>query len=193
MTDQSDSHDPLHKIISDHIGEIRSIVPLGEGLDNVAFLVNDELVVRQSNDPNSNSRADAIRREAALLAVVARWSPLPVPEIVFAEPESGLLAYPMLPGQSCIDLPRDATPAVIAEPLGELLTAIHGIPFAEVESLVERDNGPLADWLEEAEEGYAQIAGSIPASSRRQIEAFLAEPPPPEPGNVRFCHNDLGA
>jgi aminoglycoside phosphotransferase (APT) family kinase protein len=188
----TDSLDSLHRIISHHIGEIRSISPLGAGLDNIAVIVNDELVVRQSIDPEAESRANAIRREVELLAVVGHHSPLPVPEIALSDPENGILAYRLLPGRPCIDL-KDAHWKFDPTQLGEFLTRIHGIPLHDVETLVEHDDDPLVDWLSESTEAYAQIAGSIPGSFRPRIEAFLAEPPPPGPGNLVFCHNDFGA
>jgi hypothetical protein len=50
--------------------EVGSISGLGEGLDNAAYEVNGELIVRASKEPDPAVRTDATRREAALLAVV---------------------------------------------------------------------------------------------------------------------------
>jgi aminoglycoside phosphotransferase (APT) family kinase protein len=49
-----------------------AVTPLGAGLDNTAFDVDGELVVRLSRDPDPAERARVVRREARLLAVVAR-------------------------------------------------------------------------------------------------------------------------
>jgi hypothetical protein len=62
-------HLPGHKI--------RCVTGLGEGLDNATFEVDGELVVRKSKEADPALRADAIRRETALLAAVARISTLP--------------------------------------------------------------------------------------------------------------------
>src|SRR5690242_17063637 len=81
---------------------IGSVVPVGAGLDNVAYEVNGELIVRFSRQPDPK-RLD---REARLLAALAKVAPLPVPEPAFTVAEQGCLAYPKLPGTPLLDLPR---------------------------------------------------------------------------------------
>ncbi|MFE5374476.1 phosphotransferase family protein [Streptomyces mirabilis] len=63
--------------------QIDSVVPLGEGLDNLAYEVNGELIVRFSKEPDLARRASLVGREARVLAAVADISPLPVPEPTF--------------------------------------------------------------------------------------------------------------
>lgn len=134
-------HLPGHKV--------RSVRALGEGLDNAAFEVDSELVVRKSKEADPILRADAIRREAALLAAVARISTLPVPEPLFADPEAGAIAYRKLPGRPLLDHPA-AEPARLAPALGRFLGRLHQTPTEEVGRLVVRDAYPLASWLRDA-------------------------------------------
>ena len=63
--------------------EVRSVATVGEGLDNAAYEVNSELIVRVSKEPDPAVRSEATRREAAVLAAVAGLSTLAVPEPVF--------------------------------------------------------------------------------------------------------------
>ncbi len=177
-------HLPGHKV--------RRVAALGEGLDNAAFEVDGELVVRKSKEAAPALRADAIRREAALLAAVARISTLPVPELAFADPEAGFIAYRRLPGRPLMYHPA-SEPALLAPELGRFLGRLDGASLAKLEGLVERDCHPLAAWLEDAEIDYGGISERLPAGARRQIEGFLARPPPAEPQTQAFCHNDLGA
>ena len=177
-------HLPGHKV--------RRVTGLGEGLDNAAFEVDGELVVRKSKEADPALRADAIRREAHLLAAVARISTLPVPEPLFADPEAGFIAYRRLPGRPLMDHPA-AEPALLAPELGRFLGHLHGPSPEKLEGLVERDLYPMAAWLEDAGEDYRDIAKRLPAGARRQIEDFLDHPPPAEPQSLAFCHNDLGA
>jgi aminoglycoside phosphotransferase (APT) family kinase protein len=172
--------------------EVRSVRVLGEGLDNAAFEVNGELTVRKSKEPDTARRAESIRREAALLATVARISTLPVPEPVFADPEEGVVAYRRLPGVSLMDRPV-AEPARLAPALGRFLGRLHQAPPEEVERLVERDTYPLGAWLRDAGRDYREVSGRLPDSARRRIEGFLDRKPPCEPLALAFCHNDLGA
>jgi aminoglycoside phosphotransferase (APT) family kinase protein len=177
-------HLPGHKV--------RRVTALGEGLDNAAFEVDGELVVRKSKEADPILRAAAIRRETYLLAAVARISTLPVPEPAVADLEAGFIAYRRLPGRPLMDHPA-AEPARLAPALGRFLDRLHQTPPEEVERLVVRDAYPLASWLRDAEEDYRGISGRLPAKARRLIEDFLGRTPPAEPRAPAFCHNDLGA
>lgn len=54
--------------------ELRSVSRLGEGLDNAAYEINGELVVRVSKEPDPAARREATRHEASLLTAVAKLS-----------------------------------------------------------------------------------------------------------------------
>lgn len=172
--------------------EVETIARLGEGLDNVAYEVNGELVVRGSKEADSASRSESVRREADLLAAVAELSTLPVPEPVFADVEAGVIAYVKLPGLPLMVHPV-AEPARLAAPLGRFLNCLHQAPVEKMEELVPRDTDPLMTWRQEAERDYREIASHVPAADRRRVEDFLGRTPPAEPRAVAFCHNDLGA
>src|SRR5690349_4453990 len=74
--------------------QIDSMVPLGDGLDNYAYEVNRELIVRISKAPDPGRTV----REARLLSAVAAVAPVPVPSPAFVIAERGCLAYYKLPG-----------------------------------------------------------------------------------------------
>ncbi len=170
---------------------IRSVVPLGEGLDNVAYEVNGELVVRFSKETDP----ERLTHEAHLLAAVAEVSPLPVPRPVFADAEQGCLAYLKLPGVPLLDMPGHRRPdhqTSVAAALGELLTALHAVPLARLAGLVEPDDQPLADWRRGAAQTYATVAGQVPVAHRGPVEAFLDATPPDGGYALVFSHNDLG-
>src|SRR5205807_1666436 len=102
---------------------VESVRLIGEGLDNIAYEVNGDLIVRCAKHPDP-ARVD---REARLLTTVAAVSPIPVPRPVFTVPEHGCLAYPKLPGRPLIDLPRSScenhAPAIAAT-LADFLAAL---------------------------------------------------------------------
>ncbi|MEV7968538.1 aminoglycoside phosphotransferase family protein [Sphaerisporangium sp. NPDC088356] len=172
--------------------EVRSITKLGEGLDNVAYEVDRELIVRGSKETDPAARAESIRREAELLAVVARLSPLPVPEPVFADVDAGFLAYVKLPGVPLIGHPV-AEPTRLAAPLGGFLSSLHQAPVEEMEKLAPRESYPLLSWRQDAERDYRKVVRHVPAAARALVEDFLGRTPPAEPRAGVFCHNDLGA
>ena len=161
-------------------------------MDNAAYEVNDELIVRASKEADPDRRGEAIRREADLLAAVNELSPLPVPEPIFADAEAGVLAYFKLPGGPLIDHPV-AEPVRLASALGGFLSRLHRTSVQEMEKLVGRDIDSLTRWRQEAERDYREIAEQLPAAARRPLEDFLGRTPPAEKRVVAFCHNDLGA
>jgi len=168
--------------------------PLGEGEDNVAFRAGD-LIVRYSKASHPKTRADRVRREAALLAVVAEHSPLPVPRPVDVDPEAGRMTYPALPGTPLLDLPRGTREELavsVGERLGAFLAVLHAIPAELVAGLADVDETPVDVWLDEAVEHHAHIGSSIPVEHRAAVEAFLESPPPDEHPSPVFSHNDLG-
>ncbi|MBD3140998.1 phosphotransferase [Microbispora bryophytorum] len=141
---------------------------------------------------DSASRAEVVRREAALLVVVSEVSPLPVPRPIFVDAEAGVLAYRKLPGRP-LNLHPVREPARLAAPLGAFLSALHVLPVGRMEDLVPRDAFPLRDLREEAEGDYEKIADRLPAEERRLVEEFFAAEVPPDPETLTFCHNDLGS
>ena len=190
----ADVSDAIHALLARHRPsyEVRSLAELGGGLDNIVYDVNGDLVVRLSRQPDRVVRRESTEREAALLARVTELSRFPVPELVFADPEAGVLAYTKLPGVPLHEHPVPE-PARLAAPLGRFLRGLHSAPLEVVEDLAPRDTEPLTTWLSEAEENYREIATHLPAPARTRVEDFLAHPPPAEPHSLAFCHNDLGA
>jgi aminoglycoside phosphotransferase (APT) family kinase protein len=186
--------DEIHALLARHLPshEVRSVAKLNEGLDNTAYEVNGELIVRKSKEADVAIRGESTRREADLLAVVSGLSTLPVPEPIFADVEAGVIAYFKLPGLPLIDHPV-AEPARLAPALGGFLGRLHRTPLEKMEPLVERDFYPLTAWREEAEHAYRQIADQVPLAARPLVEDFLGSTPPAEPRAAAFCHNDFGA
>ncbi|MER7334061.1 phosphotransferase [Micromonospora sp. NPDC000119] len=192
-----DDRQAVHHLLSAHLPDIHvtSVVPLGAGLDNISYEVNDDLVVRISRDLDADERTGRATRECRLLQVVASASPLPVPQPLPAAAELGVLAYPKLRGRPLLSIPEASRAALIpsvATVLGDLLRALHAIPADRVAGLVDIDETPLTEWHREAEEFYSTVAGGIPPGHRPAVDAFFRSAPPPEPRTSVFSHNDLG-
>ncbi|WP_219472004.1 phosphotransferase family protein [Nonomuraea rhizosphaerae] len=168
--------------------EVRSIAESGQGLDNEVYEVNEELIVR------GRKVADATltRREVDLLAVVRDLAPVAVPEVVFADYGEGVIAYRKLAGRPLNQSPV-REPERLAEPLGRLLSALHGAQPGEMRGFAPLDLYPAPTLLEDAELDYRDIERHVPSELRPLVEAFLRDSPPDEPRSLRFCHNDLGA
>ncbi|GAA4990375.1 aminoglycoside phosphotransferase (APT) family kinase protein [Nonomuraea thailandensis] len=182
----------IRALLARHLPDyrVRSINRLGHGLDNFVYEVNDELLVRRSRvaDPEAN------RQEVARLAAVRELSPLPVPEVVFADDETGTIAYRKLPGTP-LNQHRNGNldPARLAGPLGAFLSAIHGAIPGTMRDLAPLDVYPAPTLLQDAALDYRDVERHVPEAQRPLVERFLQETPPDEPRSLRFCHNDLGA
>ncbi|MEQ4718173.1 aminoglycoside phosphotransferase family protein [Nonomuraea sp. B19D2] len=187
----------IRTLLSRHLPDyrVRSIRPLGQGLDNMVYEVNDELLVRR----NKATTPETNRQEVARLAAVRELSPLPVPEVVFADDESGVIAYHKLPGEPLNRHPAHDGPRPVldlwhlAEPLGEFLTALHAASPGRMRDLAPLDVYPAPTLLRDAELDFRDVESHVPEEQRPLVERFFREPPPDEPRSLRFCHNDLGA
>jgi Phosphotransferase enzyme family len=118
--------------------QVRSVVLLGQGMDNLVYDVNGALVVRFSKEPDPARRAELISSEAELLAAIANISPLPVPEPVFTDREHGCWAHAKLPGVPLLGLPlvqRLARAPVVAAKLGTFLAALHAAPARKMAAM----------------------------------------------------------
>jgi aminoglycoside phosphotransferase (APT) family kinase protein len=173
---------PIREVVRRHLPDqpCRTVVPLGAGQDNVAYLVDGDLVVRRSREPTAD-------QEAQLLAVVSTVVPAPVP--VFAE--AGWLAYRKLPGTPLLDLPpavRTRLAPSVGGTLGRMLATLH-----ELTVPVGSDESTLAEWYDETAGELSRTAHLLGPRLRRAVESFLAEPPPADQVGRAFSHNDLGA
>jgi aminoglycoside phosphotransferase (APT) family kinase protein len=187
----------IRRLIDDHLPgrRVRTITPLGAGLENAAFDVDGDLVVRFRADPDPAERTRAVEHERRLLGLVATRSPLPVPMPVLALTDEGCLIYPRLPGRPLIDLPaveRSVHAAGVGTALGGLLAALHSTPREHLAGLVDVDDTAPAEWLDETQGLYADLGTAIPARYRPAVRAFLDAPPPDPAERLLFSHNDLG-
>lgn len=183
---------PLRDLLSAALPDyqVNTIVALGEGMENTAYLVNDELVLRLSKaaDPVAT-----VAREAGLLSILAEFSTLAIPVPVFAAATA--MAYRKLPGTPIFALPRswrDRHGTAVAAQLGDFLAALHRVPLDRVTDWARVDADPPEQWLTEARASYRAAAERIPRRHRPPIESFLTAAPPPAQSRQVFSHNDLG-
>ncbi len=175
--------------------QIGPVLPIGEGLENVAYEVNGELIARFSKEPDPASRAVLVEQEARVLAAVAQISPVRVPEPRFIDAGQGCIAYLKLPGVPLQDLPaarRAEYGPDVADTLGDLLNVLHELPVEQFAALVETDDQPLDGWLSDTAAFYATVSAAVPPAHHPAIEAFLAAAPPKADYTPVFSHNDLG-
>ncbi|GAA2372610.1 phosphotransferase family protein [Dactylosporangium salmoneum] len=154
---------------------------LGAGLDNAAYLVGGEWVVRFAADPGALD----VEREARLLRAVGEVlrGIVAVPEPVFAA--EGAMGYRVLPGVPLLEM-LDREPFAAVGTVVEALRALHAEPVERFAGLVHTDADGPGGWLEEARELAAAV--ELPEA------AWFLEAAPPAPADrLVVSHNDLGA
>ncbi len=185
----------IRDLLAEHLPDliVDSIGFRGEGLENVAYDVNSEFILRISKEDDPDRRASLVAREAELLEIVAPFSPVPIPAPVVVADTA--LMYRTLAGRPLLDTPRafqTQHAAEIAAVLGGFLAALHAIPVDLVAGLVDGDDDPAAQWLADAIESYQAAFPIVPVAIRGRIEAFLAAAPRSGQHELVFSHNDLG-
>jgi aminoglycoside phosphotransferase (APT) family kinase protein len=174
------------------------IETLGHGWDNSVFLVGGRWVFRFPRRKIAQPLLDA---ECRLLPAIASHLPLPVPLPVYRGEASGdypwsFAGYAMLPGRTaCVANLDDDTRSATAEPLAELLLALHSIPSVGLD--------PPPDTL-----GRASMSKRVPIVEQHLARCcrlglirddapyrrILANTPIDlEPRESTICHGDLYA
>ncbi|QYG92270.1 phosphotransferase [Iamia sp. SCSIO 61187] len=183
--------DSVRRVVARMVGPGRSLSLLGQGTDHVAYDVDGAFVARVALDPDGETAA-AIARERAVLDLVGPVSPVPVPEVVAADPDAGVVVLRRLPGASLLDEPCRDVDAVVDQ-LAAFLTAVWSLPVDDGDGLVEVDDVPLEEYRAEAAGTLERVAAALDEQQARLVAAFLAAPPPAEPPGLVLTHNDLGA
>jgi aminoglycoside phosphotransferase (APT) family kinase protein len=176
--------DQLRQTLREHL-PVATVSPLGGGLTNRAYLVNDDLIARVAMLPDEA----ATRYEVDVLTTVRAATDVPVPAPIVVVPSAGLTVYRRLPGTPLSAIPRDR------RAVGNLVATLDRFRRDIATIRVDRtDVAPAAEWLADARESYTTVAGRVPPPLRPAVERFLADDAGPAPPSRHvFCHNDLGA
>jgi aminoglycoside 2''-phosphotransferase len=156
---------------------VRDIVPLAQGWDSVALLVNGEWVFRFARRP---AVARQLTKELLLLPELAPTLPLAVPRIEHAwrDTASGEVrctGYRLLPGVPLAGehLTPEHTPR-LATQLATFLGALHRFPVAEASTLRVPGGGAQA-WREEYERFAATLRADVLPLLDAEEQAWTAE------------------
>jgi aminoglycoside 2''-phosphotransferase len=173
------------------------------GLNNLVLIVDEEWVCRFPRHPDA---WDRLRREAALLALIARHVRVAVP-VFTVDPHKGFVAYQLLPGRPAYrhdlmrltEVEQDQFAADMAGFLGDL----HRIPPADLAAAgiaqhppIDRDT-TINNWGRRLEDLRAEIYPHLWADQQAYIEDLFA---PVLDGRLNMAgfkatliHNDLAS
>ena len=170
--------------------EVAEMRLAGEGWDNTAWLADGRLLFRF---PRREVALDGVRRELAVLPLLAPLLPLPIPQPVFVGEPSAAFPWPFfggppVPGRELAEARLDdGARADLARLLGGFLRALHA---AEVDVELPADPLGRADMgfrVRRARERFAEL-GATPDGAEDVLEAALALPPPER---LAVVHGDL--
>jgi aminoglycoside 2''-phosphotransferase len=155
--------------------QVERCLPLGEGWDSVALLVNDQHVFRFAKRPDAALRQ---AREAELLPLLADRLPLLIPRYTHtwtdpAWPGKRIVGYRLIAGEP-LTLSRPEQRATQAAQLGAFVSALHAVPVAKARrhGVVGRD----AASLREAYRGFFATvrANMLPLFTAQEQAAIVA-------------------
>ena len=156
----------------------------------------DELVTTPQGWPAGAEPREEVERRVALLRGVGARVRVPVPAVVRALPEAGLVVVGRLPGRPLLDLAparRTALAPVAGAALGGLLAELHTWPPQQYDGLAGVDDTPPAAWHREAAGHAEAIAPHLDEQQRDDVDRFLEQPLPVRATVLAFSHLDLGA
>ncbi len=140
------------RLVADQFPEVpvASLVLFGQGWDNTVWLAEGRVVFRF---PRRVVVVPAVRRQVALLPLIAPLLPAPIPQPLYAgQPGRGypfpFYGAPLLPGREPAHAdPGEAVRAGIAAPLGAFLRALHDLDPEELDAgrILETDPTRRAD------------------------------------------------
>lgn len=173
--------------------KVASIGKAGEGLDNVAFLVNGTHIFRF---PKIRSGSPLFRMEVAALRLARQTvrAPIPVPEYVGTRCDC--LGYRKIEGAPlllCCKRLDSRAWRRLARQVGEFMSEINSVsPARAWKAGLKKDEATLDDWFEDAQKAWKRLRRLVPKKMAPRIERFLGSPPPSKSHVPLVCHNDLG-
>lgn len=153
---------------------------LSEGWDSVAVDVDDRLIFKF---PRHQHGEAALRREVAILAVVAPAVSMPVPRLELFEQPRPFSRHAKLAGEHLVTAQYDALDEAARQALGEMLGQFYAELHAiEDEAAAAAGAQPVETWLD-ADSILRQIRPVLPAELWRFAVATMARwavlPPDP--------------
>jgi Phosphotransferase enzyme family len=155
------------------------LVELGRGADSVAYLLDDEWVLRF---PLTANAQQTLRRELALLEDLAPPLPLPIPAFEHVDRRDGQLlfaAYRAIGGDPLTDVRLRALPAAdqenILTSLAAFLTALHAYPVSAARRAGVTEQLTSGGYHPAQRDLPRQLAGLLTAAEVTHLDQLFAE------------------
>jgi len=172
--------------------KVNNILVLGQGLDSIAYSVNDEYIFKQSKH---NEARINLTKEVEVLKYLRGKITLKIPDIEYYSEEHGICGYRELKGQklssAIYQKMNDDEKDRLAHDIAVFLQEMHSIPLPDIEEL---ELNVIDDYKSDYYTLKETIYDKIPDSSKEYIDNLYKEILSDEriAQYVKaLCHNDL--
>ncbi len=194
MTGNEKNMSSIKHIIEERFNTItvKNISVLGEGLDSIAYLVNNEYIFKRSKHKEAS---DNMKKEVSVLRFLEGKLPLEIPQIGFYDEEMSICGYREIKGEIL-------TPEIylkmsgeeqeqLAKDIADFLNRLHSLPLPNIDDL-ELD--VVDDYKNDYSALKATIYNKIPSQSQKNLDnlfsRILNDDRITKYKKV-LCHNDL--
>ncbi len=184
----------IKKIIESEFGiTIFNIEVLGQGLDSIAYSVNDEYIFRQSKYDEVRIN---LRKEVQILNYLKGKVTLKIPEIEYYSEKYGICGYKEIKGEkltpTIYQTMSDAEKDKLAQDIALFIREMHSLPLPDINEL---ELNVIDDYKSDYEALKDIIYDKIPDTSKEYIENLYARIFDDERISQYYdkalCHNDL--
>ncbi len=183
----------IKEIIKNEFGiTIFNIEILGQGLDSIAYRVNDEYIFRQSKYVEVRIN---LRKEVQVLNYLKGKVTLKIPEVEYYSDEYGICGYREIKGEKLTPAiyqnMSDAEKDKLAQDIALFIREMHSLPLPDINKL---ELNIIDDYKSDYEALKDIIYDKIPDASKEYIEHLYARIFDDErisQYDEALCHNDL--
>ncbi len=183
----------IKKIIENEFGiTIFNIEVLGQGLDSIAYRVNDEYIFRQSKYDEVRIK---LRKEVQVLNYLKGKVTLKIPEIEYYNEKYGFCGYKEIKGEKLTpkiyQYMSDTEKEKLAQDIALFIREMHSLPLPNINEL---ELNVIDDYKSDYEALKDIIYDKIPDTSKKYIENLYARIFDDEriaQYDKALCHNDL--
>ncbi len=183
----------INKIIENEFGlKVESISTLGEGLDSVAFLVNNEYIFKISKHEEARRN---LKKEIQVLNYLRGKLPLQIPIVEFYSEKYSICGYKEIKGTILTPYiynnMTNEEKEKLAQDIAIFLKKLHSLPLPDIEDL---DFDVLEDYKNDYELLNKMVYDKLPDKSKRYIDNLFSKIFNDQriiKYDKALCHNDL--
>ena len=183
----------IKEIIENEFGmDVTNISVLGQGLDSIAYRVNDEYIFKMSKH---NEARENLKKEIKVLNYLKGKLSLQIPTIEFYSEKYSVCGYKEINGEKLTKEMYDSMSTEeqedLAHSLAQFLMELHSLPIPDIEDL---ELNVIEDYRSDYESLKKLIYDDIPKKSQEYLDSLFRRILSDERITMyerALCHNDL--